>query len=179
MTQLLLKGHSDFPYLTQNQNDIVFTPDNIARFIVEYFKPVGKCLDPCMGEGAFFKYLPSGSDWCEITRGRNFFSYNNHVDWIVSNPPYSQFNEWLEHSFSLAQNIIYLLPFAKVFKSWGTLMVIKKFGGIKEVVCFKGGDCGFPFGFPVGAFHFKQHWNDATSIRFYGERHLTNHSSGH
>lgn len=84
-----------------NPGDIVSTPDWVARDIVEYFKPSGKVLEPCLGEGAIFRHLPIGSDWCEIQRGRDFFQWEKKVDWIVSNPPYGNkmFSDWLEHSF--------------------------------------------------------------------------------
>lgn len=153
-------------YESQNQNDIVFTPELVAQKIVEHYSPNGKILDPCMGEGAFYKYLPEPKDWCEITKGKNFFDYNEQVDWIVSNPPYSNFDKWLDHSFNLAENIVYLTPVAKVFKSWGIMQRIKEYGGIAEVIFMPASRCGFPFGFPVGAFHFKRNYKGAMIINW-------------
>ena len=49
---------------------------------------VTEVLEPCKGEGAFLQYLPENSDWCEIAEGRNYYDYNEKVDWIVTNPPY-------------------------------------------------------------------------------------------
>ena len=167
MKQTSLNIGNPNPYIDLNPNDVVFTPYNIARYIVEVFNPSGKCLDPCKGEGVFHQLLPKNSDWCEIVYGKNFYDYNKKVDWIVSNPPYSDFNRWLDHSFELADNVVYLCPIAKVFKSWGTLMVIKKYGGIRKIIFFKGSDCGFPFGFPVGAFHFKRNWKGSVEIDYY------------
>ena len=167
MEQLSLNISEPSVYQNLNPNDVVFTPDHIAKYIIDTFNPDGKCLDPCRGEGAFYKFLPKGSDWCEIVYDKNFYNYKENVDWIVSNPPYSDFNRWLEHSFKLSNNVVYLVPIAKVFKSWGTLMVIKKYGGIKKIIFMKGSDCGFPFGFPVGAFHFKKKWGGCIEIEFY------------
>lgn len=65
---------------TGNPNDVVFTQDHIARDIVRYFKPTGRMLDPCCGNGAFLKYMP-GADWCEITKGKDFFEWKDPVDW--------------------------------------------------------------------------------------------------
>lgn len=45
-----------------NPNDVVFTPEPLAKMVIETFTPTGKCLDPCKGRGAFFQYLPEGSD---------------------------------------------------------------------------------------------------------------------
>lgn len=153
-------------YKNLNPNDVVFTPDNIAKRIIDMIKPTGKCLDPCMGEGAFFQYLPQGSEWCEITKGRNFFDYNDKVDWIISNPPYSDFDKFLEHSFELADNVVFLTPIAKVLKSWGTIMKIKNYGGIVSIWFIPANRCGFPFGFPCGAFHFKKGYDGDTKIMY-------------
>ena len=65
-------------------------------------------LEPCKGEGAFLKHLPENTDWCEIAEGRNYYDYNEKVDWIVTNTPYSDYNRFLEHSFALADNIVAL-----------------------------------------------------------------------
>lgn len=151
-------------YSDLNINDVVFTPIKIAKEIIDIFMPDGKCLEPCMGEGAFFNLLPKGSDWCEITKGKDFYDYNEKVDWIVTNPPYSDFDKFLSHSFELAENVVFLVPVAKVFKSWGTMMQIKKYGGITKVWFVPSSRCGFPFGFPAGAFHFKKGYNGDTTI---------------
>jgi len=46
--------------------DVVYTPDQVSFQIVSYLNPSGLCLDPCKGDGAFFKFLPEGSFYCEI-----------------------------------------------------------------------------------------------------------------
>jgi len=156
-----------FPQSAVNPQDVVFTPGPLAKMVVETFAPTGKCLDPCKGQGAFFKYLPSGSDWCEITEGRDFFDYHERVDWIISNPPHSIFNQWLSHSFEIAENVVYLVPFSKVFKSWGTLMTIQSFGGIVTIIGMASSRAaGFPFGYPLGIFHFQRDYKGPTSIKF-------------
>ena len=38
--------------------------------MVEFFKPSGRILEPCKGDGVFLKYLPS-AEWCEIQEGRD------------------------------------------------------------------------------------------------------------
>jgi len=151
-------------YKGLNINDVVFTPDNIAKKIIEMFKPCGKILEPCKGEGAFLRYLPKGTEWCEITEGKDFYDYNKKVDWIVTNPPYSDFDKFMEHSFELADNVVFLVPIAKMWKSWKTLSKIRKYGGIKAIWFTKASKCGFPFGFPVGAFHLKKDYRGTTKI---------------
>ena len=148
-------------------NDVVMTPEKIAADIVKHFKPTGRILDPCRGNGAFWK-LMEGADWCEIHEGRDFFSWSDRVDWIVSNPPYSIFSEWLTHSLRLANEIVYLIPLAKVFNSEPRLNEIMRVGGIVETRHYGSGTaCGFPFGFPCGAVHIRIGYSGPMNWTFY------------
>ena len=151
-------------YASVNKNDVVFTPDWLAKKICSLFSISGKVLEPCKGEGVFLKYLPKGTDWCEITEGRNYYDYEKNVNWIVTNPPYSDFNRFLEHSFKLADNIVLLVPVAKLFKSMGTLKSIVEYGGIVSCRFLSGGQAGFPFGFPVGVYYLKRNYRGKTNI---------------
>lgn len=152
-------------YAHINKNDIVFTPDWLAEKICRMYPVSGKVLEPCKGEGVFLKYLPSNSEWCEIAEGRNFFDYNTKVDWIVTNPPYSDFNRFLEHCFALSNNIVLLVPVAKMFKSIGTLRSIFAYGGFVEIHTLPAGKAGFPFGFPCGVYYLKKEYKGFTRIK--------------
>lgn len=157
-----------------NPADVVYTPESLAKTIIEIFAPTGKCLEPCKGQGAFLKYLPEDAEWCEIAEGRDFFDYHNTVDWIVSNPPHSIFDRWLEHSFEIAENVVYLVPFSKVFKSWGTLTQIRNYGGIVRIIGLPSSRAaGFPFGYPLGIFHFRRGFAGATVITIDGSVNVT------
>lgn len=149
-----------------NPNDVVFTPYPVAELIVKMFNPKGKILEPCKGEGAFLRFLPKETLWCEITEGKDFFDFNEKVDWIITNPPYSNFNRFLAHSFELANNVVFLTPIAKVLKSWGTIQTIKNYGGIKKIWFIPANRCGFPFGFPCGAFHFQRNYKGLCKIDY-------------
>lgn len=161
-----INGQRHNPYIAGkyahvNPNDVVFTPDWLAKKICEIFpiQEIDKVLEPCKGEGVFLKYLPKDTDWCEITEGRNFYDYNKKVDWIVTNPPYSDFNRFLDHAFELAENVVLLVPVAKMFKSMGTIRTIESYGGIVELHMLPASAAGFPFGFPCGIFWLKRHHN--------------------
>jgi hypothetical protein len=151
-------------YAHLNPNDVVFTPDGVAKFIVDMFCPSGKILEPCSGEGAFLRALPEGVEWCEIVYGRNFYDYNKPVDWIVTNPPYSDFDRFLIHCMALAENILLLVPIAKIFKSMKTIRLIYNYGGIVKMYFLGANKCGFPFGFPCMAVHFKKGYNGVCEI---------------
>ena len=148
------------------KKDIVYTPDYMAKEIVDLFKPQGKILEPCSGDGAFLKHLPD-AEWCEIEKGIDFFEWSKKVDWIVGNPPYSIFNIWLRHSFTLADNIVYLIPLNKIFNDFGMLKDIYVYGGIVKVYAIgRGEKVNFPMGYAVGAVHFQRNYKGAMSITF-------------
>lgn len=151
--------------MTPIEADIVYTPDHVAKDIIDWVKPKGKCLDPCLGDGAFFKHLPVNADWCEIRKGKDFFDYFEKIDWIVGNPPYSIFEDWLRHSFQIANDIVYILPTNKVFQRQLIMNMINKWGGIKGLRVYgSGSTVGFPFGFSVGAFHFQKNYGGLTEL---------------
>jgi len=140
--------------------DIVYTPDNVVKDIIKWVNPSGKCLDPSFGDGAFHRNMQDGSYWCEIRQGRDFFDYNEKVEWIIGNPPYSIFEEWLRHSFEIADNVVYILPTNKVFQRQVIMRMINNWGGIRGMMVYGSGSMvGFPFGFSVGTFWFKKDYH--------------------
>lgn len=145
-----------------NSNDLVYTPDWLARKICSMFPVSGKVLEPCRGTGAFMPYLPSDADWCEIADGRNFYDYHQSVDWIVTNPPYSDFDRFFEHSLVVSDNIVFLVPIGKMFKSMGTLRRILGWGGFVEVHALTSSLIGFPFGFPSAVYWLKRGYTGDT-----------------
>ncbi len=146
------------------KKDVVYTPRWLAKGIVEYFQPSGLCLDPCMGDGAFYDFLPkNGRDWCEIKKGRDFLTYLSHVDWVIGNPPYSCLLEWVRHSFKVADNVVYLLPLHRVMTSASFLDDVYVWGGLKEVLFIgTGTDVGFSFGHALAVVHYQRGWHGGT-----------------
>lgn len=155
-------------YIPPKDKDIVYTPEEIAVDIINWCHPFGICLDPCKGDGVFFNNFPYMKDWCEIREGKDFFQYTNRVDYIIGNPPYSIFEQFLIHSMELANDIIYIIPTNKVFQRFAIMELIQNFGGIFGMRIYGSGrNVGFPFGFSVGAFHFKRYYTGDTNISFY------------
>lgn len=147
-------------------NDDILTPIEISKMIINKFRLYGKVLDPFKGEGSFYNQFPDNieKDWCEIKEGRDFFKYNNKVNWIISNPPYSILDEVLEHSFEIADNIVYLVPLSKIVSSMGRIRKIKEYGGVPYIYIISAGKCGFPFGFPACVVYFKRNYKEQTKI---------------
>lgn len=139
--------------------DSVMTPTHIAELVINHFKPKGKVLEPARGTGNIYNLLSEPKAWCEITEGKDFFDYTEKVDWVITNPPYSIYDLFLEKAFSLADNVVFLVPLQKAFKSMKTINMVQEYGGLKEIfVIGGGGRCGFPVGFPVGCLHYQRQY---------------------
>lgn len=150
-----------------NKSDCVYTPTWAAKDMIEFFKPTGRILEPCKGSGSILQFLP-GADWCEIVDGKDFFKWNAQVDWIISNPPYSQFNEWLQHSFDICENVVYLIPLQKIFNAYGVIKICRNRGWMKHIRFYGGGSrLRFPMGNAIGAVHFIRGYSGETSWSFY------------
>ena len=164
-----VKGRKKF--IGDNPNDKVYTPETLARQIISLYNLQGKVLDPFKGGGAFYNQLPSTTInmWCEIDKGVDFFEFNEKVDWIISNPPYSIYTEVIKKSMEIADNIVYLVPLSKVVSSMGRLREIHQYGGIVSIHYFSSGRANFPFGFPSCAIYIKKNYKGDTTIVELGE----------
>jgi len=89
-----------------------YTPKSIVdiqlKKLVPYVQQGWKILEPCRGQGAYYnefaKVFPHCTyDWCEIDEGRDFLEYSigNTVDVIITNPPFSIFDKFIERMISL------------------------------------------------------------------------------
>jgi len=147
----------------KNYSDIHFTREDIAKKIVDHYindlNNTLKFLEPAKGSGVFLKYMPQDTDWCEINEGRDFFKYQNHVDWIITNPPFSNLTQWMIKSFELSDNVVFLIPISKLFSSVPRMKLVKQYGGIREIYYLGSGrDIGFDIGFPFAAIHFQRNY---------------------
>lgn len=150
-----------------DKKDIVYTPDWVARDMVEFFKPSGRILEPSSGDGAILKYLP-GADWCEIEKGRDFFSCVSTYDWIVGNPPYTTLSKFTRHAFGIADNIVFLIPSNKCFNSDKFTKDIYIWGGVVHMRHYgSGSKLGFPIGFGIAAVHFQRNYRGPMYTSFY------------
>lgn len=109
--------------------DIVYTPSYVSKQIIDFLNPKGSCLDPCRGTGSFYDLLPENKDYCEIREGIDFLTYSKQVDWVIGNPPYSIFEDFLKKGFEISSNVSYLVPTNKVFQRQIIMDMISKWGG--------------------------------------------------
>ncbi len=154
-------------------NDMVTTPPHIAKQMIDFYQiPLrATILDPCRGGGAFYNQYPSRAgvrkDWCEITEGRDFFDWPYKVDWIITNPPYSIFPQFLEKCFEVADNVALLIPLAKLVSSLKRINMVMDYGGIVSMRIIGASKCGFPFGFPAAAIHMQRGYDGNTLIEMW------------
>ena len=146
-----------------NPNDKVYTPDHIVDEVLSIFLPLVESqdtlLEPFSGDGAFLDCMPLGrTDWCQIDKGKGFFEYKEHVDWIITNPLYSIFKQILPKMLEVADNVVLVIPVNKLLSSMPRLMDIKRAGfNIKKIHYLGSGrQLKFPFGFPVGAIYIER-----------------------
>ncbi|MBU1777992.1 MAG: hypothetical protein KJ899_15310 [Gammaproteobacteria bacterium] len=150
------------------ENDVVYTPLELAQDMVSFFKPSGVCLDPCAGGNVFYNLLPAGSEGCEITKGRDFYAWEKQVDWCFGNPPYSHYSAWMRHSMKVSKNIVYVMPVYKVFTSGKFLQDLFEWGGIVHIRRYgTGSEWGFPFGHALSAVHYQAGYKGSTAWSIY------------
>ncbi len=139
-------------------NDKIYTPEYLAKAIIEHFKPTGLILEPCAGTGNFLKYLPKDTLWCEIDKGKDFFDFNQQVDYIITNPPYSLMRKFLQHSMKVSDNVIFLTSINHLWLK-ARIRDIEEAGfGIKEI-CLCDTPKEFPqSGFQFGIFHLEKNY---------------------
>ena len=98
--------------LRKVSNDVFYTPKSVVLEMIEMcnITPDMSVLDPCRGGGIFYDNLPEcKKDWCEITDGKDFFDYKDRVDLVISNPPYSIWNKWLDHTCEITDKFCYIM----------------------------------------------------------------------
>lgn len=93
-------------------NDIFITPLKLAKFHIDMidYKEDDIWYDPFKNDGSYYNQFPhenkKWSKWSEILDGKDFFDFDDKVDIICSNPPYSMINKVLEKSVELNPRII-------------------------------------------------------------------------
>ena len=157
-----VQGRSIVPKPNPPEADVVMTTPSLARRIIAAFasEMEGLVLEPARGQGAFFDQLPEHleRDWCEISMGRDFFGYTRKVDWIITNPPYSDFRDFLFHALDVADNIVFLCP----INHFGTKRRLRQIGdegfGFKRVILTPQPKDWTSAGFQIAATHLQRGW---------------------
>ena len=136
--------------------DIVMTPVETAVDVINHFAPTGTILDPCRGTGAFYDNFPTTSqkDWCELSEGKDFFDYNNKVNWIITNPPWSKIKPFIIHSMTIADDIVYLISINHYSTKARLRLIYENGFRIQEIYCVKMPPPPWPqSGFQIAGIH--------------------------
>ena len=129
------------PNRNYKSDDVVMTPPDICTAVVKHFAPSGSIMEPCSGSGnfvvAFNSYGLTDIVTCEITAGTNFLEYDGkHVDWIITNPPWSKIREFLAKSFQVADNIVFLITVNHIWTKLRYRMMRGAGFGLAEICVF-------------------------------------------
>jgi len=114
---------------SKSQQDEWMTPAYAVRPLLPYLKPKSSIWCPFdLLSSEFYRVLKkAGHDviYTHIDRGQDFFHYQkrviSHVDYIISNPPYSIKDKVYEHLFNLGK------PFAMLMGATAGLFEGKRF----------------------------------------------------
>jgi hypothetical protein len=152
-------------------NDLVYTKPTLAQRLIGYFRPTGRILDPCRGNGAFYDHFPDTRDWCEIRDGRNFLEWNDPVDWVITNPPWSKepYRAISVHAFEIAENVVFLTRLHNAIGTYARHQDWRDCGhGLQEMIVLPWEDAGFPSeGFVLGAFYWQRGWTGSTKLTYW------------
>ena len=150
--------------------DVVYTPRELAQRVIEHFKPSGTLLEPCRGSGHFYDVFPPDSvkHFCEIEAGLDFFDWHEPVDWIISNPPWSQFRSFNAHAMSLATSVVWVIPLVH-FSGKARIRDVRETGfGFREILMLETPK-GWPQGgYQLAAFHLKRGHKGPTRTSYLG-----------
>lgn len=148
-------------------NDVVMTPRTLAVSLVSHLGIGGRVLEPCAGDGAFVDAIRSAGlavESCEISAGSDFFQWTEQVDWIVTNPPWSQFRAFLAHSLLVADNVAMLATVNHWWTKRRVSDVVSSGFGYRRLVLCDWPDEFPASGFQLGMMHVMRGWRGELDI---------------
>ncbi len=83
---------------------------------------------------AFAGQKISRVSWSEIKRGRDFFAWTQPVDWIITNPPWSEIRRFLQHAMTVADHVVFLVTINHLWTKARVRDIREAGFGIREIV---------------------------------------------
>lgn len=154
------------PSKNNAEADKVYTPRQLAAEILSQFSLHGCVLDPSKGDGAFFDQFPAqvNACWCELECGVDFFAWDQKVDWVITNPPWSKFRAFLEHAMHVSDNVVFLAAFSH-FSTKARVRDIRKAGFAMRKIIYVPTPADWPAsGFQLAAVWLQRGWSGACEI---------------
>lgn len=92
--------------------DVFYTPETVAKAHIATINTNSADIwyDPFKGSGSYYNNFPTTNKlWSEIAENKDFFKFDDKVDIICSNPPYSMIDDVLVKCIELKPRIISFL----------------------------------------------------------------------
>ncbi len=102
--------------------------------------------------------------WTEIKRGRDFFEWDQPVDWIVTNPPWSQIRDFLCHAMEMADHVVFLFTINHLWTRARLRDIHNADFGIREIVLVDMPKTFPQSGFQLGAVHLQYGWKGKITL---------------
>ncbi len=112
-------------------NDEAFTPNEAIDLIIPYLKKEWLIWECASGKGHIASYLRKLG--FNVVEGNDFFEDNfENADIILTNPPYSNKDDFLERAYSIGKPFAFLLPVeslgakkrGKMYKEFGIELIV-------------------------------------------------------
>lgn len=147
-------------------NDRIYTPDPLAVAIAAALQPSGRLLEPCEGKGAFTRALrPYGEVLTlEWDRGDAFTLWQERVDWVITNPPWSRFSEFLLHAMEVADHVCLLATVNHFWTKYRVRTIASAGFGYQALLLIDWPKDWPPSGFQLGLMHLRRGWRGPTTI---------------
>ena len=156
------------PPTNSPEKDLVMTPEYLAVEIINHFAPTGVILDPSRGTGAFYDNFPGDNNvWCELGEGKDFLTYTDKVDWIITNPPWSKIQQFLLHGMEISDNIVYLTTINHYTTKRRIREMRQHNFAIKEIYCVPTPKNPWPqLGFQLAAVHTQRGYTGGITMSY-------------
>lgn len=95
----------------RKKSDFYETPYSLTRMILSRVKLNGSVLEPACGNGAIVKVLKEeGYNYVAYDIEKDFLTETKKYDTIITNPPFSLAQEFIEKAKQISDNFLFLLP---------------------------------------------------------------------
>ena len=123
-------------------NDVVYTPLNLCRSIIQHYEPKGSAIEPCEGSGNFVKALKESTGISEVTHfdittGTDYLGHKTQPhNWLITNPPFSKLHLFLRKAMQDDHDNIILLCYANTFLMNGKMKSLVEFNYSIDEIAF-------------------------------------------
>ena len=96
----------------RNKYDYYPTPEWCYENLPIDWSQFEVALEPAAGDGRIVNFLQNKGitmDYCELQEGIDFFEWRGEYDLVITNPPFSLAQEFIEHALSMSTTVVMLL----------------------------------------------------------------------